>query len=246
MSDHDPTRYGDRFAELYDAVYEGGAQFDTEGAVARLTELAVGGPVLELGVGTGRLALPLAAAGLEVVGVDASSQMLAALAAKPGGGSIEAVQADFGALDLRRRFPLVVLAIGTIFALPDQDAQVDCFASVARHLEPGGCFVVEAWVPDLSPFWRGRDARPLLIAEDRVLFELAEIDPVEQRMRTTRVHASDDGVRLLPANHRYAWPSELDLMARLAGLALEERSADWRRTPFSAHAPGHVSVYRAR
>jgi len=245
MSDHDPTRYGDRFADLYDAVYEGSEHLDTDGALALLTELAGAGSVLELGVGTGRLALPLAARGVDVVGVDASAAMLAALAAKPGGDAVHGVQADFGTLDLGRRFDLVVLAFGTIFALPDQDAQVDCFASVARHLEPGGRFVLEAWVPDLSPFSRGRDARPVFISPDRVLLELAELDPVAQRMRTTRIHASDDGVRLLPANHRYAWPSELDLMARLAGLRLEERVGDWRRTPFGPTSAGHVSIYRA-
>lgn len=242
MTDHDPAGYGAAIAPLYDSLYD--ATLDTEGAVARLAELAEGGPVLELGIGTGRLALPLAARGLVVAGIEGSADMAAALAAKPGGGAIAVTLGDFADTRVEGSFSLALLAVNTIFALPDQDAQVATFGNVARHLRSGGCFVLEAWVPDLGGFHGGRAVRPLQIDAERVLLEVAELDPVVQTMTTTRIYAGTDGVRLLPANHRYAWPSELDLMARLAGMRLEQRWSDWRGTPFTATSTSHVSVYR--
>jgi len=239
---HDTAAYGRAVADLYDDLYTG--VLDTEAAVACLTELAEGGPVLELGVGTGRLALPLAAAGLAVHGVDASTEMLASLRAKPGGNAVTADLGDFADLRIDREFSLVVIAFNTLFALPDQDAQVACFASVGRHLLPGGRFVVEAWVPDLGRFRGGRAVQPLVVGAERVVVEVAELDAVAQRMRTTKIHTSVEGVRLLPANHRYAWPSELDLMARLAGMRIEHRWGDWNRAPFTATSTDHISVYR--
>lgn len=242
MTEHDPAGYGAAMAALYDALYQ--TAFDTEGAVDRLAELAEGGPVLELGIGTGRLALPLAARGLTVAGIDGSPDMAAALAAKPGGDAIPVTIGDFADARVDGSFSLALLTFNTVFALPDQDAQVATFANVARHLRERGRFVVEAWVPDLAAFSGGQAVRPLLITPDRVLLEVAELDPVAQRMTTTRVYAGTDGLRLLPANHRYAWPSELDLMARLAGMRLEQRWSDWRGTPFTATSTDHVSVYR--
>lgn len=242
MEDHDPERYGEAIAADYDDLYE--PVLDTEGAVECLAALAGRGPILEFGVGTGRLALPLVARGLAVHGVDASEAMVERMRQKPGARQVEVTIADFGQVELAGRFTLAVLAFNTVFALPSQEAQVGAFANAARHLAPGGRFVVEAWVPDLSRFHRGQGvwARPAGITGASL--ELAWLEPVHQVMRTTQVRFSDGDVRLFPANHRYAWPAELDLMGRLAGMVLEHRWATWRRDRFSAESPAHVSVYR--
>lgn len=242
MSDFDPTVYGAGIADDYDDLYAG--EFDTAAAVERLVELAEGGPVLEMGIGTGRLALPLLEHGLVVHGIDASAEMLAKLRQKPGGDRISVVLDDFSAADAGADFALVVLAVNTIFALPDQAAQVRCFANAARHLRDGGRFVVEAWIPDLAAFHRNRGVRPRVLRDDVVSVEVAELDPVHQIMRTTQSVMRNRSVKLYSANHRYAWPAELDLMAQLAGLRNVERSEDWDRAPLTAESNSHVSVYQ--
>lgn len=242
MSAFDPTVYGGAIAQEYDDLYQD--EFDDTGdAVARLALLAAGGPVLEFGIGTGRLALPLAASGLEVSGVEASVEMVEELRKKPGGAAIPVSLGDFSRGDAGRDFALVVLAINTIFALPDQQAQVGCFANAARHLRPGGRFVVEAWVPDLAGFRHNRLVRPRIHRSDRVSIEVVRLDPVAQTMETTQTVLDNNGVRLYPANHRYAWPSELDLMGQLAGMHLTDRWEDWRGTAFCGESRKHVSVY---
>ena len=243
MSEHDPTAYGAAVADVYDELY-GDDMLDTEGAVRRLSQLAGGGPVLELGVGTGRLALSLAAGGLRVHGIDASAAMLDQLRNKPGGSEVSVTQSDFSRFELSERFTLAVLAFNTIFALPDQDAQVRCFQQVATHLQPGGRFVVEAFVPDPTHFQDGQSVRLRAMTDGHVALEVARIDPTVQFMYTTQVHLRDSGVRIHAANHRYAWPAELDLMARLAGLHLEDRTEDWNGAPFTGTSQFHVSVYR--
>jgi SAM-dependent methyltransferase len=243
MPEYDPSAYGAAIADVYDDLY-GDDVLDTEGAVHRLRQLAGGGPVLELGIGTGRLALPLAAGGLRVHGIDASADMLDRLRAKPGGSELSVTQADFSEFELPERFSLAVLAFNTIYGLPSQDAQVRCFERVAVHLEPGGCFVVEAFVPNPARFQDGQSVRLRTMTDGRVALDVARIDPATQFMYTTQVHLRDGGVRVHPANHRYAWPSELDLMARLAGLRLEDRWEDWHGTPFRGTSRFHVSAYR--
>ncbi|MEV4394235.1 class I SAM-dependent methyltransferase [Nonomuraea sp. NPDC049607] len=238
---YDPSAYGRRIADIYDATV---TELPTGDAVERLAALADGGPVLEFGIGTGRLALPLAARGLTVAGIDASPEMTRELRAKPGGEAVPVTVGDFSTVRVEGSYGLVVLAINTIFALPTQEAQVNCFANAARHLRAGGRFVVEAWVPDPAAFRDGSALRLLSLAQDVVLVEAATLAPATQHMRTTRVRLTDQGVRLLPADHRYAWPCELDLMARLAGMALEHRWADWIGTPFTDESRTHVSVYR--
>lgn len=238
---HDPEAYGRAIAADYDALYDD--TLDTRAAVTCLADLAGTGPVLELGIGTGRLALPLVAQGLAVHGVDSSPEMVARLRGKPGGAAVPVTVADFADVRLDGRFTLVVLAFNTVFALPSQDAQIDCFATAAAHLHPGGRFVVEAFVPDPTRFSQGRMVRPYAIGAETVVLEMGEIDPAVQRMTTTKVALGPAGVRLYPANHRYAWPAELDLMARLAGLRLTHRWGQWRRTPFTAASTAHVSVY---
>ncbi|WP_043621587.1 class I SAM-dependent DNA methyltransferase [Nonomuraea candida] len=237
----DPSAYGRAIADIYDATVE---DLPTDATVEQLHQLAGDGPVLEFGVGTGRLALPLAARGLTVAGIDGSPDMVELLRAKPGGERVSVTVGDFATTRVEGSFSLVALTTNTIFALPSQDAQVDCFRNAAAHLRAGGRFVVEAWVPDPAAFRRGAALRLLSLSEDVVLAEAARISPAEQFMRTTKVRLTSDGVRLLPADHRYAWPAELDLMARLAGMEREHRWADWHRTPFGDDSRAHVTVYR--
>ncbi|MBT2228372.1 class I SAM-dependent methyltransferase [Nonomuraea sp. NEAU-A123] len=237
----DPSAYGRSIADIYDATVE---ELPTEATVEQLHVLADDGPVLEFGIGTGRLALPLAAKGLTVAGIDGSGDMVEILRSKPGGEHISVAVGDFATTKVEGLFSLVALTTNTIFALPSQDAQVDCFRNAAAHLRPGGRFVVEAWVPDPATFHREAALRLLSLTEDVVLAEAAWISPAEQFMRTTKVRLTSEGVRLLPANHRYAWPAELDLMARLAGMEREFRWSDWNRTPFGDDSRAHVTVYR--
>ncbi|UBU18894.1 class I SAM-dependent DNA methyltransferase [Nonomuraea gerenzanensis] len=237
----DPSAYGRSIADLYDVTVEG---LPTGATVEQLHLLAGDGPVLEFGIGTGRLALPLAARGLQVSGIDGSPDMVEVLRSKPGGAAVRVVVGDFATTRVDGVFSLVALTTNTIFALPSQDAQVSCFRNAAAHLRPGGRFVVEAWVPDPAAFHRGASLRLLSLSEDVVVAEAARISPAEQLMATTKVRLTGEGIRLLPANHRYAWPAELDLMARLAGMEREHRWADWHRTPFGDDSRSHVSVYR--
>ncbi len=240
--EHDASAYGAFVAEDYDVIYDG--VFDTEAAVAVIADLAEGGSVLEFGVGTGRVALPLAAKGLEVTGIDGSAAMLALLREKPGGDRVRTVEGDFSEVDAGGPVSLVALTFNTVFALPDQDAQVRCFANAARHLEPGGRFVVEAWVPDLAAS-ASPTLQPRRVAPGLVGLVVAEHDRARQILSTTQIVLGGPiGVRVYPVNHRYAHPGELDLMARLAGMELEVRWADWHRTPYTSTSPDHISVYR--
>ena len=250
---HDPTAYGASIADEYDALYED--VLDTEVTVACLADLAEGGPVLELGVGTGRLALPLAARGLLVHGVEASPVMVERLRAKPGGADLPVTLGDFTDVTVTEpgpgSFGLVVLAFNTVYALPTEEAQVACFANAARHLRPGGRFVVDAWVPDPGRFVDGGSVSLRYVTSDRLSVEATRIDVDAQRMETVQVVFDRAGgagaagrTRLFPANHRYAGPPELDLMARSAGLRREQRWAGWDRRPFDVGSRAHVSVYR--
>jgi SAM-dependent methyltransferase len=240
----DPGEYGRHIGALYDSLVDAAFPTDTDATVALLAELADGGPVLEFGVGTGRLALPLARLGLAVSGIDGSAEMLDQLRKKPGGAAMPLRVGNFADTRLDGDFALVVLAANTIFALPSQDAQVQAFRNAAAHLRPGGHFVLEAWVPDLGDFRAGRALRIVSVQDRRVVLEAAELDPVEQHMRTTKLFCGPDGLQAFPANHRYAWPAELDLMAWLAELNRVHRWASWRRDPYTATSRQHVSVYR--
>lgn len=240
--EHDAAEYGRHIAAEYDAVYDGVQ--DTRGAVEVLTDLAAGGPVLELGAGTGRLVIPMARAGLSVHAVDGSEAMLDQLRAKPGGDAVATTVGDFSTVRVPGAFSLVALVTNTVYALPDQEAQVRCFANAAAHLRPGGRFVVEAWIPKFGPE-PGPTLTPRRLAPGHFGLVMAENDPVNQLLSTTQVVLGGSaGVRVFPVVHRYAHPAELDLMARLAGLELEHRWSDWRRTAVTATSTDHVSVYR--
>jgi SAM-dependent methyltransferase len=237
----DAARYGDRWADVYDRVHAG---LDPTAAVEAVSALAGGGPVLELGIGTGRIALPLARRGVEVEGVEASTRMVARLREKPGGADVPVEVADFADVRLGRRFAVVLLAFNTLFSLRTQEAQTRCFQTAAAHLAEDGRFVVEAFVPDPRRFDDEQSVRAAGFDGDQAALALELHDPVAQTVDSARLVIGADGFEVLPILIRYAWPSELDLMARIAGLALEARWENWDRRPFTGASRTHVSVYR--
>lgn len=241
MSDLEAATYGEGIADVYDAWYPGG---DPAPIVDRLQALAGDGPVLELGIGTGRVALPLAARGMSVHGIDASPSMIEKLRAKPGGESIPVTIGDFTEFDLHDRFALVFVVFNTFFGILEQDGQVRSFQCVADHLIPGGRFLLECFVPDLGRFDRGQRLAVAAIEDDALRLEAAMYDPVRQRVKAQVVSLTGTGSRFYPLQVRYCWPSELDLMARLAGLELEQRWGGWKEDPFTGDSGMHVSVYR--
>jgi SAM-dependent methyltransferase len=206
-----------------------------------LAELAGDGRALELAIGTGRVAVPLAERGVRVAGIELSPDMLAQLHAKPGAAGIEVVVGDMAAARVPGSFRLVYLVFNTIMNLTTQDAQVACFANAAAHLEPGGCFVIEVGVPDLRRLPPGQTAVPFRVDEERLGFDTYDVVTQEMRSHHHRRVGEHWQARAVP--FRYVWPSELDLMARLAGLRLRERWAGWRREPFTADSRSHVSVW---
>jgi len=242
MAEYGPETYGERVADVYDEWYK---PVDTAAEVALLTELAAGGPALELGIGTGRVALPLAANGVEVHGLDASPAMVERMRAKTGGDAIPVTIGDMADVAVDGKFRLVFVVFNTFFQLYSQDAQLRCFANVAAHLESGGRFVLHAFVPDTSRIEAGQHLSVKEASLDRVRLDATVYDAKEQRLDTTQLRITEQGVRLVHAKLRFAWPPELDLMARLAGLELEHRWATFERQPFTSSSAFHVSVYRA-
>jgi len=238
--EYGPETYGDGVAEVYDGWYGGG---DAAPMVSRLAALAGSGPVLELGIGTGRAALPLASRGVTVHGIDASGAMLDRLRAKAGADSLVLTQGDFSEFDLGGRFSLVFVVFNTFFSLLEQEDQVRCFRSVTAHLQPEGRFLLECFVPDLGRFDRGQRLGVHAIDPEGIRFEATLHDPVRQQVTSSIVYLTEHGSRMYPLRARYCWPSELDLMARLAGLDLERRWGGWSEEPFNASSGSHVSVY---
>jgi len=242
---YDPAAYGEVWAPVYDDMLAA-TDRDAQATAERVAALAVGGGVLEFGVGTGRLALPLAARGVRVLGIDASPPMLDRLAAKPGSQDVRAVLGDFAADRVDGAFAVVLIAFNTLFALPEQDLQVAALRNAARHLSPGGAVVLEAFVPTddrRTPPHHVAGAR--YRAPDHVSFTIQDHDAVSQRIDSAWVRVTGGRTEVLENTIRYAWPAEIDLMARLAGLGLEHRWAGWRDEPFTAVSTDHVSVYRA-
>ena len=242
VPDYDAATYGDRMAEVYDGWFA--VPSDTEDVVRFLSDLAGPGPVLELGIGTGRTALPLAQIGYEVHGIDASEAMVKKLRSKVGGEDIPVTIGDFAELDIEEEFSLVYVVFNTFFALLSQEEQVRCFENVARRLrDEGGAFVMEVFVPDMTRWDRNQRVDARHVGNDIVVLDAAKHDPVEQRVASNHLVFSEAGVKMYPVRLRYAWPSELNLMARLAGLRLRERWGGWRREPFTGSSTRHVSVY---
>lgn len=243
MPGWDPATYGERFAPVYDDWYppEGPA---VDAAVDALATLAGSGPVLELGAGTGRLAIPLAARGLEVWALDASSAMLDRLAAKPGGTTVRRVLADMADFTLDRRFSLVLCADNALFNLTEADRQARCLALAAAHLAPAGSVVVEAFVPDPEVIGRRNEVTVRSIEPDRVTLAATRTDPDRQLIETAIIALGGDHPGVYPARLRWAAPDEIDEMAAAAGLVLAHRWAGWSGQPFGGDSTHHVSVYQ--
>jgi SAM-dependent methyltransferase len=233
--------FGERVAATYDDdsdMYEPGA---IDATVSFLAELAGGGRALELGIGTGRIALPLAARGVPVHGIDLSQAMVARLRAKPGGGQIGVTIGDFATARAGGTFALAYLVFNTIMNLTTQDAQVACFRNVAAHLEPGGCFVIEVRVPALRVLPSGQNVLPWRVSSTEWVFYT--FDFATQAMRGHYAEFADGRGEYSTIPFRYVWPAELDLMAQLAGLRLRERWDGWTREPFTGDSRQHVSVW---
>src|SRR4051794_25469658 len=234
--------FGPDIARRYDDASAAMFQPDVlRPAVDRLEALAAGKPALEMAIGTGRVALPLAARGVPIAGIELSSAMLEQLRAKPGGADIPVTVGDMATTAVGRSFGLVYLVFNTIVNLTTQDAQVGCFMNAAAHLDPGGSFVVEVNVPQLRRLPPGDRANVVAVTRD--YWGINEFDVVEQRMVSHHLTATDQGIRLRSIPFRYVWPSELDLMARLAGMRLRDRWSDWHGSPFTADSRSHVSVW---
>jgi SAM-dependent methyltransferase len=236
--------YGEAWADGYDAIFD---EVD-EGMIDLLVELSGSSKrALELAVGTGRIAVPLSQRGIDVSGIDLSESMLSKMAAKPGGEKVRVTLGDMVDIPVVGLFPLVFVVFNSLFAVSTQERQVQCFRSVADHLEPGGRFLLECFVPDVKRF----DSQNTRMAVSEIgddgayAYEMAIHDPVDQEVRSLHIRTDADGSsQVLPVTIRYAWPSELDLMARLAGLELESRWASADRREFTETSTSSVSVYR--
>jgi SAM-dependent methyltransferase len=239
MDNFQEDTYGERIAGVYDDWYAG---YD-DSAVATLHELAQGGRALELGIGTGRIALPLRESGVEVHGIDASEAMVARLRAKLGGENLPVTLGNFADVAIEGQFNLIYVVVNTFYALLSQEEQVRCFQNVAAHLSSEGVFLIEAFVPDLTRFQTRQTVRALRVGVDEVQLEVSQVDPVTQQVTSQHIVLSEQGTRLYPVQLRYAWPAEFDLMARIAGMGLKYRWSNWQKDALSAESGKHISVY---
>lgn len=237
----DASAYGDRYADIYDSLYSG--TLDTDASVERLFLLAEGRPVLELGVGTGRLAIPLIQRGLEVTGIESSRAMLDKLSAKAGGNEVVIIEGDFSDIQTDEKYALVVVAFNTLFCLQTQEAQIRCFECVKRVLASGGVFVVECFVPRPEHFQNLNNTEARFVTKDLVVLSVGHHEPEKQRALMQMIFLANGVINLYPFELRYAWPSELDLMARIAGLRLRHRWGGWLEEPFTAKSERHISIY---
>jgi SAM-dependent methyltransferase len=242
MDEHEGF-FGEHDAELYDRST--GEEFDAgviQATVDFLAGLAGDGRVLELGVGTGRIALPLAGRGIAVHGIDLSQPMVDQLRAKRGGDAIQITIGDFSTVRVDGSFSLAYLVYNTIENLTTQDAQVACFENVARHLAPGGRFVIECAIPDLRRLPHGETSNVFDLSPSH--WGIDEYDVATQGLISHHFTRVGDEIEYSSGPFRYVWPSELDLMARIAGMRLVERWSGWRREPFTSDSRKHISVWR--
>ena len=228
------ARYDESAAEMFDPAV-------VDPVIDFLVEIAGSGRALELGIGTGRIALSLAQRGVPVHGIELSKAMVARLRAKPGGEDIGVTIGDFATTTVDGTFTAAYLVFNTIMNLTTQAAQIACFRNVAAHLEPGGCFVIEVGIPDLQRLPPGETIRPFHVSKTRWGFD--EYDVAIQGLASHHFEMVDGRVERLSIPFRYVWPSELDLMAQLSGMRLRERWSGWKREPFTSDSRKHVSVW---
>lgn len=245
----DISAYGDSIAEFYDEHHEG-VDLGLDATLEVLMDLGGAGPSLELGIGTGRVALPLAERGMKVEGIDASTKMLDQLRSKPGSEGIAIRQGNFRDVT-GGPYRLIFSVFNTLNFLLTQDDQLQCFCSVAENLEEGGFFVIETSVPNprrfsagSAQFVEGQYVEAQFIEEKSVVLDTMKIDPHKQLLTAAEVVLSEEGVKVYPVQMRYAWPSELDLMARVAGMRLCDRWAGWRKERLTFSSATFVSVFQ--
>ena len=234
FDEHVAARYDQSSADMFDARV-------VDPAVDFLREIAGDGCALELGIGTGRIALPLSQRGVPVHGIELSNAMVARLRAKRGAENISVTIGDFATTTVDRSFSLAYLVFNTIMNLTTQAAQVACFRNVATHLEPGGCFVIEVGIPDLRRLPPGQDVVPFHVSPTRWAFDVYDV--ATQAMSSNYVEVTGGRGEYTSIPFRYVWPAELDLMAQLAGLRLRERWDGWTREPFTSESRQHVSIW---
>lgn len=235
------SKYGDVYAAVYDELFA--TRDDLDLVTGVLAGLAGSGPVLEMGIGTGRLALPLAQRGVKVHGIDNSQAMLDRLRAKPGTEAIIAHLGDASTFSVDEVFSLVFIAFSTLFLLGNQESQVQCFLNAAHHLKLGGVFLVEAFVHDRSRWNGNQEVVTTSIRDDGLTLRVGMLDSYQQVIHMHQVDLSPQGIRVRPNRLRFIYPAEMDLMARLAGLRLRERWSDWRGSAFSAGSATQIAVY---
>ena len=239
IDEYTEETYGERIAGVYDQWY---SEFDPA-AIEVLADLAHGGQALELGIGSGRIALPLRQKGVSVQGIDASSSMVALLRSKPRGEDIPVTMGNFAEVPVEGQFSLIYVVFNTFFCLLTQEDQLRCFQNVARHLAADGVFVIEAFVPDMTRFSAGQAMRVTRIGDHEVGVDVSQLELDQQLITSQHVIFTGQGTNFYPVKIRYAWPSEMDLMARLADLALKERWSDWNKSPFTSQSTKNISVY---
>jgi SAM-dependent methyltransferase len=245
VSAYDPAAYGDRLGADYDALYSS-FDLETDAAVKLLWELASTRPgrsLVESGIGTGRLALRLQALGLRVAGIDASKMMVEVLRSKPGGRRIDVAIGDYTHARVSGLFSVVALVFNNILDSRRLQSQLELFNSAARHLEPGGCFVVEAFVLDDASRSGAWEVIPRFVGEDHVEFKLARFDVDTNRLERTLVHLRPEGMDFVTVKDAYASPGELDVIAHVSGMRRIARYGDWSRTPFTTQSRRHITVY---
>jgi SAM-dependent methyltransferase len=240
MQGFGPKTFGELYAEEYDALHNPGT---TEDCVNLIADLAHDRSILELAIGSGRIALPLKARGIDVCGFDASPEMVELLKQKPGGEAIETWVADMADFHLDRRFGFAYLVFNTLYNLTTQDAQVKCFQCVADHLEPGGQFLIEAFMPNRERFQDNQAVRTKYVSMNTAWLEAAQHNPVTQTIYYQRIRITEEGTRLMPLAMRYVWPSELDLMAALAGFEPVAKWGGWHKQPLTPSSDMYVALY---
>ncbi len=238
----DDGYFDDAVAARYDDDAEVFDPRAVDPVVDFLADLAGAGSALEMAIGTGRIALPLAQRGVPVHGIELSHAMLARLAAKPGADRIGITVGDMASARVDKAFSLVYLVFNTIMNLTTQAAQAACFRNAAEHLQPNGCFVVEVLVPGLRRLPPGEKYQAFRVSESR--WGIDEYDVVTQGLTSHHIRFNDGSLERTSIPFRYVWPAELDLMAQLAGLTLSERWGDWHRAPFTSSSDSHVSVWK--
>jgi len=236
-----PDTFGTLNATDYDDTQDPGT---TDATVDFIYDLMGGtGSALELAIGTGRIGVPLAERGIAVSGIEGSQEMVDIMRAKPGGADIPVVIGDMADVAIEGTFDHVFLVFNTLFNLLTQEAQVRCFANAAKRLKPGGTFLVEAFIPRFDTYIHHQQMKSRTLTRDALMFEAIHHDSATQRLDFQRVHVRADGMKLVPFMMRYAYPCELDLMAQLAGMRLQDRFGGWDKQAFDRESAMHVSVY---